>query len=263
MALIGNYSVLTKGPGRFLAGSTTSAEVGVRSNWTKSGATRNRLYVDQSATANYKRAEPQGYYPPYTNFIPQTRGELGTSSHMVGAGALTGSGALGMAVAASLTGDGALTALGQLVVSAAANLSGGGNITAADLRGFLLAVANLSGSGDLAAAIRADAQMASGVTGAGTVSSSSVVRASGAMEANILSYGALTPEGIRDSVWAKVIESGYTAEQMLRIITAHAAGAATGLEGANPVFKGLDGTTTRIDGGYAAGTRTINSLNGS
>ena len=40
------------------------------------------------------------------------------------------------------------------------------------------------------------------------------------------------------------------------------AGAATGLEGANPQFTGLDGATVRIDGTYSAGTRTIDALDG-
>jgi hypothetical protein len=72
----------------------------------------------------------------------------------------------------------------------------------------------------------------------------------------------LTNAGIANSVWGKVIEAGYSADEMLRILTAHAAGAATGLEGANPQFTGLDGTTLRIDGTYSAGTRTIDALNG-
>lgn len=65
-----------------------------------------------------------------------------------------------------------------------------------------------------------------------------------------------------DAVWSKLIEAGFSAEQILRIIAASAAGAATGLEGTNPQFKGIDGTTVRIDGTYSAGTRTIDTLNG-
>lgn len=72
----------------------------------------------------------------------------------------------------------------------------------------------------------------------------------------------LTNAGIANSVWGKVIEAGYSADEMLRILTAFAAGSATGLEGVNPQFTGIDGTTLRIDGAYSAGTRTIDSLNG-
>lgn len=72
----------------------------------------------------------------------------------------------------------------------------------------------------------------------------------------------LTPTGIANAVWQKVIEQGFTAEQIIRILAAYAAGEATGLEGSNPQFTGLDGATVRIDGTYAAGTRTIDALNG-
>lgn len=72
----------------------------------------------------------------------------------------------------------------------------------------------------------------------------------------------LTPNGIAQAVWNTVIESGFSADQILRIIAAYAAGAATGLEGANPQFTGLDGSTLRIDGTYSAGTRTIDALDG-
>jgi hypothetical protein len=78
----------------------------------------------------------------------------------------------------------------------------------------------------------------------------------------IRGYGDLTPEGIRDVVWAKIVEAGFSAEEIMRLLAAHAAGAATGLENGNPQFTGLDGSTLRIDGTYAAGTRTIDALNG-
>ncbi len=72
----------------------------------------------------------------------------------------------------------------------------------------------------------------------------------------------LTNAGIANSVWSKIIEAGFSADQILRLLAAHAAGSATGLEGNNPQFTGLDGATVRIDGSYMAGTRTIDSLNG-
>ena len=54
----------------------------------------------------------------------------------------------------------------------------------------------------------------------------------------------------------------YGHEEVIRILAAQAAGSATGLENGNPQFIGLDGVTLRIDGSYAAGTRTIDALNG-
>ena len=73
----------------------------------------------------------------------------------------------------------------------------------------------------------------------------------------------LTSTTVGPAVWRTIIEAGYTAEQILRIIAAQAAGAATGLEGTNPQFTGLDGTTIRIDGTYSGGTRSIDNLDGS
>jgi hypothetical protein len=72
----------------------------------------------------------------------------------------------------------------------------------------------------------------------------------------------LTDASIASAVWGRAIEAGFSAEQILRILASHAAGAATGLESGNPQFLGLDGDTVRIDGAYAAGTRTIDALNG-
>jgi hypothetical protein len=64
-----------------------------------------------------------------------------------------------------------------------------------------------------------------------------------------------------DAVWADVIESGYTAAEILRLLAAYAAGNATGLD-STAAFVGLDGTTTRIQGTIAGPTRTITGLDG-
>lgn len=72
----------------------------------------------------------------------------------------------------------------------------------------------------------------------------------------------LSPQGLANAVWEKVIEAGFTAEQIIKILAAQAAGNAVDLEGQNPQFTGLDGVTIRIDGAYSNGERTINVLNG-
>ena len=70
----------------------------------------------------------------------------------------------------------------------------------------------------------------------------------------------LNDAGSASNPWTEIIESGYTAAEILRLIVAHAAGAASGLESGTPQFKSLDGTKTRIDGTYAAGERGITDL---
>ncbi len=60
-------------------------------------------------------------------------------------------------------------------------------------------------------------------------------------------------------VWAHVIEAGFTAEQLFRLIVAENIGSATGLESGSPVFKSIDGTRDRITATYDRGSRTITS----
>jgi hypothetical protein len=62
------------------------------------------------------------------------------------------------------------------------------------------------------------------------------------------------------AAWAEVIESGFTATQVLRLLAAYAAGDATGLN-STAEFTGLDGTTVRIEGSVVGATRTITGLN--
>jgi hypothetical protein len=69
--------------------------------------------------------------------------------------------------------------------------------------------------------------------------------------------------GIPAAVWSRVIEDGLSAEQIVRILVAVAAGNATGLEGPNPVFNSLDNSKPRVLAEYLAGARTVTSRDGS
>jgi len=60
--------------------------------------------------------------------------------------------------------------------------------------------------------------------------------------------GKLNAAGTAGDPWTKVIESGLTAEEVLRIIAATLAGNTSGMETGSVVFKGLDGATDRIAG---------------
>lgn len=74
------------------------------------------------------------------------------------------------------------------------------------------------------------------------------------MQDAILQLLAASPSG---SAWDEVIESGYTAGQIMRLLASVAQGDAAGLEGSGPVFKSIDGTKDRVTAAYASGTRTI------
>lgn len=257
MALLHNTTITSALLGRRMAGQT------VEPHLPASGmvrAERKNWYAGDH-TPDKKSGYVMGALPPATWMMPRSSGGLASINMINGAGSTSFAGNLGLNAQADLTGAGDITAaIAQLVISMVGNLTGSGEVSSADLRGYLLAVANLSGSGSVTSTLSAMAWATAATSGAGSVSGTA--NATGTLAATIRGYSDLTPEGIRDKVWSAIIEGGFSADQVLRLLAAHAAGAATGLEGATPQFKGLDGTTTRINANYSAGTRTINSLNG-
>lgn len=283
--LIGNYSVLNKGPGRAFGGSTTSVEVTAPSNWQKSGSARNSLYVSGAVAALALYAIPSGNYAGKTWMLPQKSGEMSSRNDTVMAFSATGAGLGGV----TSVGSAQLTftvadATGGLITSGAGSASfainGDGqllsSLSAAGTTSFALttnmpllgAITDGSGVasfGFSAAATRLpadDAPPSRAASAAMSFSATMTPYALGIMSGSTVDGAALTSDSVAAAVWSKAIEAGYTAEQILRIVAAHAAGAATGLDGANPQFMGLDGATVRIDGAYSSGTRTIDTLNG-
>jgi hypothetical protein len=75
--------------------------------------------------------------------------------------------------------------------------------------------------------------------------------------------GSLTQDDVTGAVLEAPLEGDISVKQALRILLAHAAGDATGLEGASQAFKSQDGTKTRIAGTYSGGTRVVTSVDGS
>lgn len=276
MALIGNRSVLNKTPGRFLnAGVAT-----FRSEFNKHGMQRSAAFSPLSAM-------PNGHLAPSAWVLPRTAG--GMSSINFTTAKVEG---LGLAVGGiTTTGTSSITltfadAAGQLIASgggtATFSLTSNNPLLTASINGTGTAVATFStntptlgaladGSGEVAITLTAtnsgrmpanDASPLRSGTAAISVTGALTPYAIGEMAGTTAEAG-LTNAGIANSVWGKVIEAGFTADQILRLLAAHAAGSATGLEGSNPQFTGLDGVTLRIDGAYVAGTRTIDALDGS
>lgn len=275
MALIGNRSVLNKSPGRFL-----NAGVGTfRSEFSKHGMRRSAAYSSLSAV-------PNGHLSPSAWVLPRTSG--GMSSINFTTAMVSGS---GLAVGGvTTTGTSSITlafadAFGELIASgggtATFSLTSNNPLLTASINGTGTAVATFStntptlgaladGSGEVAITLTAtnsgrmpandDSPLRTG-TATLTLTGTLVPYAIGSMSGTTEEAG-LTPNGISNAVWGKVIESGFSADQIMRLLASFAAGSATGLEGANPQFTGLDGVTLRIDGTYAAGTRTIDALNG-
>lgn len=87
----------------------------------------------------------------------------------------------------------------------------------------------------------------------------------GAMAADVITAASMAASAgteIAAAVWAFVSEGTETVIEQIRMIVAVALGNATGLTGAAQDYKGEDGTTTRVAGTYASGTRTVTTRNG-
>ena len=63
-------------------------------------------------------------------------------------------------------------------------------------------------------------------------------------------------------MWASVLESGLSAQAILRLLAAVAVGDASGLDGSPLAFRSLDGTKTRVEGTLTGGTRTVTKRDG-
>lgn len=204
-----------------------------------------------------------GYGVPYAWSLAPKAGGMASTNHIYGAGTVSASALAVKLAEAIINGTGELTATGGLIVQALADLTGSGAITDADVKAFLSAVASISGTGTVSAGdLEGLGAVLAALVGSGTAAGSTAT-GTGELSADLVVTGTgLTTGNVGAAVWQQIIEAGFSAEQILRILAAQAAGAATGLEGANPQFTGLDGVTVRIDGTYSGGTRTIDSLDG-
>ena len=251
------------------------------------GRTRSSMYlIGQYASL------PEGCRHPHVWMMPQKPGRMASRNNNTGSGDITTDVWAVRLALADLVGDGTISsATGGLIVQLVAALTGSGTITSADVKAFLAAVAALTGSGDVNSATATGlGALLADLVGDGTTSGSTATGI-GELEADIVAYGDLTPEGLRDAVWnalasqynetgtmgeklndagsaanpwTEVIESGYTAEQILRLIASAVAGKVSGAETSNILFTGLDGTTTRIDATVDTnGNRTSITLDGS
>lgn len=207
MALIGNYSVLNKTPGRWLAGGGAAHASGVgsaqplmRSNFNALGAMRNVHYPDGSSSALKLVGYPDGGYEGVSRMLPYTAGALTSYNEVTGTGDSTATAWAVKLADAGLTGSGDLTAVGSLIVQLLASISGDGTVSAANLQAFLQAIASLSGTGEASGTLVAFGELLAAVIGSGTADAS-ILTGTGELIADIVSYGDLTPEGIRDAIW--------------------------------------------------------------
>lgn len=283
MALLGNYSVYYKSPGRWFGGGATGQGVDLLA-FNLTGAARARF---SGPDWEPKSGVPDGYRPPYTWVLPLSEGGMAARSTIVGTGALAASGAMGLNATAALTGTGSLSATGALIVSAVAALTGSGSVSA-NIVAVLNAVAAITGTGSLSGTMTAYGALAAALNGVGALSAPGY--GVGHMAADITPFTELSPESLAAAVWnalaaenndvgtmgeklndagsgsnpwTEVIEGSYTAAEMLRIIAAALAGQLSGAATTTITIKGIDESTNRIVATVTEdGNRSAITLNG-
>lgn len=202
MALLGNYTIFHKSPGKWLGGSASGQGMNLGDSSTAS--TRRGRFVGW-ASLDAKNSTPVGYAPGTAAFVIAIKGggmAVTDSLHIVGDGNITNFNlAGGLNAEAPLSGSGSITdAAAQLVVSAVATIAGAANFTG-DIEAPLEAIATLAGTGDISAAAgEALAWIQSNLTGVGTVSTATSSGPAN-MSADVLPYTELSPQALADAVW--------------------------------------------------------------
>lgn len=205
---------------------------------------------------------PSGYRNPAAWMMPQKPGALAARNTTFITFSQAGT------VYGGITAD-AITSFSITVADATGELISSGEGTAA----FTFTVADALLSGSLAAGgstsftistntplLGAEASVIGEVTF--TINGALVPFAIGNMIGTTDVTTELTAGQVATAVWESVIEAGYTAEEVLRLLSAYAAGDASGLNG-TASFTGIDGVTTRIEGTVNGVTRTITALDAS
>lgn len=272
--LLGNYTVFHKCLGRNLGGPSLSAN---RCDW-GGNARRNQYLGGFSKYAGV----PVGYQPPYSFVLPRISG--GMSMRTFSSGTLAANLVPTRQMVVSLTGSSGFDATASLVVSMVAALTGSGDLEAS-IVGWLNAEVALTGTGDLEADMVATANAVVALSGTGSLEATIsafgdmtidiVVTGTGLSTANVGSavWGALASAnnstgsmgekvndaGSASNPWTEVIESGYTAAEILRLLASVMAGKSSGgsTGAATVAFRDLGDTKDRVTAAVdGSGNRT-------
>ncbi len=244
------------GAGTLGNGSYPSTTLG---NSNQTGKMRNLYGGGISDTSSL----PDGNLHPSAWMLAPKSGGIASRNIIVGLGDISASILAVKLAQASISGSGDLTAFGGLIVQLIADLVGDGDVTAADIKAFLAASANLTGSGDAEGLISALGDLLSNIDGLGDIVST--LTALGELDADLVVTGTgLSTANVGQAVWQEILEAGYSAEQIMKIMAAVLAGTVSGAETSTVTFKGIDGSTDRvISDTDANGNRLSVTLDGS
>ncbi len=127
----------------------------------------------------------------------------------------------------------------------------------ATLSGDAVGDCTLFGDAQLFAAVSGDASGSCTITGNAT----GYISVSGDVDVMGESLTFPTADENATAVWAKIIEAGYSAEEVVKLLAAVHLGTSSGFP-TSPVFKGLDTSTNRVTGTVDTnGNRTAVTLN--
>lgn len=199
--LLGNYAQFLKCPVTNTGGDGTSGIVGLRSNWNTPGTSRNRFYGENWLQGTADRfGVPSAYAAPYAWTLPPKSGGIGCNTGISGAGAFSGSGALGMNMEVTMAGIGGISNLNMgLIVSAVMTIAGVGGLTAS-MTGALNGAMTMAGQGNMTGALGALANMVMEANGVGAMTSG--ITAKGNMSMDIyVNQSTATVNEIASAVW--------------------------------------------------------------
>jgi hypothetical protein len=223
--LIRNGYVAAASPNRFFTGiaTTLGSYAQDRANFNRTGENRNWFSGEATTPAAYPSAFPNGYNPENSWVMARIGGGMATYNTINGTGELVGSGNYGRDIQADLDGLGDITnAALSLIAGAVAAITGSGTLSAS-IQGALQAVADLTGSGDLVGALGAIAGLVADLDGDGSLTAA--LAGTGTLSADIVVTGTgLTTANVGQAVFSYLITAGYSAEEILRLLAAVAAG---------------------------------------
>lgn len=230
---------------------------------------------------------PAATESPVAWCLPQRGGMLAVNIPIGGLGSVTAGLSLGRALSAALSGNGDISAAAlSLVVQLNASLNGQGNLTAA-LNSTISLAANLAGQGDLTAVLGLIAFLNADLSGNGNLTAA--LRGTASLAANLTASGtALTTQNVAEAVWNAlatqydqpgtmgeklndaggsgnpwntVIAAGITAEEVMQVLLAVAAGKISGSPGGPIQIRNIGDTTTVVSANVDSnGNRTSTSI---
>jgi hypothetical protein len=266
MALKTNTTLLAQLPLRQIGGSPGT----FRSMWGRGD--RMNQSVGQGIPSKLAGI-PSGHLAPSSWVLPYKPGAMSSFTQCV---VTVTPGALNLAAGVNISGDAAVTitvnpADGQLIVSAVGNAS----ITF-DLAANLAGALSAAGSTSFSFTVN-NATLGAIVDAVGAalvqVSASANIRATGNLSGDITPFTELSPQSLSAAVWSalasaynvagtmgeklndagsaanpwtEVIDGTYTASDLLKLISASAAGELAGSPGGPILIKSVNGTTVRI-----------------